>query len=399
MESSSVRLHFLNEEEMVATRDWRKALRSQPAYRIVNKTIRGQTHFITIVSITGIFILICLYLYPKNQEKTFLTHEKNIQTQYNYTYPLTRPILKNSIYTFRIGIIADLDTNSLKANTKNTWYSYLKTGYLIYDPRKQHVNIKWDNKEPIELTTNYALKGRGMELSELVVFNGKLLTFDDRTGLVYEIIDNKNVIPWILLMDGDGKTTKGFKSEWATVKNEQLYIGSMGKEWTTANGDFENSNPQFIKKVTIDGKVEHINWIKEYNSVREILNIRWPGYMIHESAVWSDLHKKWYFLPRRCSTEKYDEVLDEKRGCSALISADENFKHIHLTDIFNTKNTRGFSSFKFIPSSNDSVIVALRTEEINGKTATYIMAFTVDGTIIMDDQYISDVKYEGLEFI
>lgn len=42
-----------------------------------------------------------------------------------------------------------------------------------------------------------------MELSELVTFNGHVLTFDDRTGLVFEIIGDK-VVPWTILMDGDG---------------------------------------------------------------------------------------------------------------------------------------------------------------------------------------------------
>lgn len=47
-----------------------------------------------------------------------------------------------------------------------------------------------------------------MELSELVTFNGKLLSFDDRTGLIYEIVNNKP-IPWVLLTDGDGSVSKG----------------------------------------------------------------------------------------------------------------------------------------------------------------------------------------------
>lgn len=93
-----------------------------------------------------------------------------------------------------------------------------------------------------------------MELSELVVFNGKLLTFDDRTGLVY-VIEKDNTYPWLLLMDGDGKTSKGFKSEWATVKDQVLYVGSMGKEWTTSSGDFENNNPMFVKAITVHGEV------------------------------------------------------------------------------------------------------------------------------------------------
>lgn len=64
--------------------------------------------------------------------------------------------------------------------------------------------MTWDNKEPIRLTTSYSLKDRGMELSELVVFDGRLLTFDDRTGIIYEIA-NDGAIPWVLLMDGDGR--------------------------------------------------------------------------------------------------------------------------------------------------------------------------------------------------
>ena len=32
------------------------------------------------------------------------------------------------------------------------------------------------------------------------------------------------------------------------------------------------------------------------------------GYMIHESGRWSDVHQKWFFLPRKLSRESYDEV-------------------------------------------------------------------------------------------
>lgn len=44
-----------------------------------------------------------------------------------------------------------------------------------------------------------------MELSELVVFDGRLLTFDDRTGIVYEIVNEQKMVPWVLLVDGDGR--------------------------------------------------------------------------------------------------------------------------------------------------------------------------------------------------
>ncbi|KAJ8986115.1 hypothetical protein NQ317_005585 [Molorchus minor] len=248
-----------------------------------------------------------------------------------------------------------------------------------------------------------------MELSELVTFDGRLLTFDDRTGIVYEIVNN-NVIPWLLLMDGNGMNGKGFKSEWATVKDEVLHVGSMGKEWTTPSGDFENNNPQYIKAVTTKGQVSHINWIEEYKRIRQVLDIYWPGYMIHESGVWSAVHRRWFFLPRRCSKEPYNESLDEHRGCSVLISTDEKVYDVKavtvscVIKILCSLNTQfeaypGFSSFKFIPTSNDNVIVALRTEELEGKTATYITAFTVAGMSCWMILYVADLKYEGFEFI
>lgn len=36
--------------------------------------------------------------------------------------------------------------------------------------------------------------------------------------------------------------------------------------------------------------------------------------MIHESGQWSDIHNKWFFLPRRASNETYTEAADETRG-------------------------------------------------------------------------------------
>lgn len=157
-----------------------------------------------------------------------------------------------------LGIIADLDQKSKSDNEKNTWYSYFQKGYLSYSPTKKTIVISWDKSEPLRLTSNFALKGRGMELSELVVFDGRLLTCEDRTGMIYEISGDK-IFPWIILLDGNGRNTKGFKCEWATVKGETLYVGSMGKEWTTASGEFASYDPMFIKTINHFGQVNNTN--------------------------------------------------------------------------------------------------------------------------------------------
>lgn len=53
-----------------------------------------------------------------------------------------------------------------------------------------------------------------------------------------------------------------------------------------------------------------------------------------------------------------------------------------------------------MPGSNDSIIVALKTEEVNGLTATYITVFDMKGKIFIDDEKVeTEYKFEGFEFI
>ncbi|EDV91208.1 soluble calcium-activated nucleotidase 1 [Drosophila grimshawi] len=397
-------------------RDWRTALRT-PTYRIGNRTVRFNYHFALLVFCA--FILALLFLYARQGSRSssdgYWLRSKShndlgvmaaaLAAAYNATYPLTPPLsVQGGLVNYRIAMIADLDTSSkiVKGDGSETWRSYLKKGYLTYLPKKHEIQINWDDGAPVTLESSFALKGRGMELSELVTFNGKLLSFDDRTGLIYEIANDK-AIPWLILLDGDGHSAKGFKSEWATVKDHTLYVGSMGKEWTTSMGDYQNNNPMFVKAISITGEVRSLTWAENYKKLRlHSAQISWPGYMIHESGVWSPVHQRWFFLPRRCSKEKYNETLDEHMGCNILVSANEDFNVIETINLEagNTTPTHGFSSFKFLPNTEDTIIVALKSEELNGKTSTFVTAFNLEGkTLLAETRIETEYKYEGFEFI
>lgn len=126
--------------------------------------------------------------------------------RYNDTYPLSPPQRNPEGVRYRIAVIADLDTQS-RGSQEHTWFSYLKKGYLVLSDSGDRVTVEWDKDESM-LQSHLAEKGRGMELSELVVFNGKLYAVDDRTGVVYQIEGNK-VVPWVILPDGDGTVGKG----------------------------------------------------------------------------------------------------------------------------------------------------------------------------------------------
>lgn len=126
--------------------------------------------------------------------------------RYNDTYPLSVPQRTPGGTRYRIALIADLDTGS-KAQEENTWFSYLKKGYLTLSNSGDKVAVEWDKGHKV-LQSHLAEKGRGMELSDLVVFNGKLYSVDDRTGVVYQI-EGSRAVPWVILPDGDGTVGKG----------------------------------------------------------------------------------------------------------------------------------------------------------------------------------------------
>ncbi|KAM4750971.1 soluble calcium-activated nucleotidase 1b isoform 2-T2 [Anableps anableps] len=315
---------------------------------------------------------------------------------YNDTYPLSPPERTQHGIRYRIGVIADLDTAS-QSSKDQTWFSYMKRGYVTVSESADRLEVEWD-ADTVTLESSLAEKGRGMELSELVAFNGHLYSVDDRTGVVYRI-EGSRAVPWVILPDGDGSVSKGFKAEWLAVKDEHLYVGGLGKEWTTTSGEFVNNNPEWVKVIDHKGGVEHENWVPYYNALRRAAGIKPPGYLIHESAAWSERLQRWFFLPRRASHEHYDEAADERRATNLLLSCPADFRHVTTQRVGPFNPTHGFSSFKFVPDTDDQVILALKSEEDAGRIATYIIAFTLDGRMLMPETKIGDVKYEGLEFI
>lgn len=69
----------------------------------------------------------------------------------------------------------------------------------------------------------------------------------------------------------------GFKAEWLAVKDHHLYVGGLGKEWTTTEGEFVNNNPEWVKVVGFRGDVQHENWVPKYKSLKLAAGIEPPG--------------------------------------------------------------------------------------------------------------------------
>lgn len=304
-------------------------------------------------------------------------------------------------------IVADLDQQSrvLTSSSVLLFKSILLEGHLQYQQdNNNRILIEWN--KPVEIFTKHNEGGRGLELSELVLTpNGKLLSCDDRTGLVYEHINQNGeeiVVPRYVLTEGLGDTNKGMKIEWATVKKDTTWFGSFGKEFTAPDGSIVHENNFWVATIDANGDIKRYQWKSVYDKIRMLLGASWPGYVIHEAVTWSSIHNLWVFLPRRVSSEPYNDVKDEKRGSNKMILGNEYLSSFEVRTVGKLTPERGFSAFRFIPGTQDQVILALKSEEeaSTGKQRTFITAFTIQGETIMEETLVPvPYKFEGLEFL
>jgi soluble calcium-activated nucleotidase 1 len=241
-----------------------------------------------------------------------------------------------------------------------------------------------------QLISLIAEGGRGAEFSELVMFGKRLVTFDDRTGLLCEIRNQNQLVPRQILMTGSGdESFKGYKSEWATLWGDQLIVGSHGK----------SPAEEWVKLLDSNYGVTSLDWHDRYQRMREALGVGEAGYVIHEAAEWHPYRREWLFFPRKVSTESFDEPVDEReRGANTLVIASEDFSTIRTLSVGERLPDRGISSFKLLPGHPNECI-ALRSMEISGKTQSYLFCFNLDGEVLQEDLFIGDYKCEGVEIL
>ncbi|CAG7721507.1 unnamed protein product, partial [Allacma fusca] len=298
-----------------------------------------------------------------------------------------QPVPTDEGFKFQLGIISDLDQ---RAKTKDSqgqdeWISYLLTGNLFlkykeHGSKDAKITIQWEEGKPAGLKSGLNVAGRGMELSELIVYRKELLACDDRSGVVYRILPSFGekdkvqwkVVPWVILAGGDGNSTKAFKCEWATEKDGNLWIGSHGT----------SEDLSYVKEISPSGVVTHHDWRDHYRKMAKAVGVTPPGYVVHEAAGWCDSDKKWIFIPRKISFEGFVYEKDFYKASNKIILANENFSDIQLHGLAGeVMPSHGVSSFKWLPlaGTNNHYIVALKAEEIGNEQATFILAFDMEG--------------------
>lgn len=446
-----------------------------------------------------------------------------------------------------LGLVTDLDRESCRERNAatgrtsptacaraNVWVSILKRGILHVVRKRarlrasQHTDpsLQPHNKTAVEWIDETTLESvrpldsvqrsmsehnnRGMELSELTWFHGRLLAPDDRTGAVVEIssphgtlsssatarlgLDSSSHVPpsvaqraAAVLRGRDGQ--HAFKAEWMVIKDDTLVIGGHGRPYTDAAGHAISDDPLWVNQLSLnkqhqthpEGKnkatslafvlsavlsnvdetppflrvMDQQNWADRYKALERAAgvvvdgddvdnnnNSGSSGFLMHEAVLWSHSRRQWIFLPRRRSVLPFDARTVATMGWNGVLVADEHFTAIqlrHIRDLADPSGLRGFSAAMFLPGSDERVVVALRTIEVEGDAAlvdaqvgaaaaanggdvgsnrvtglnekggkgkwarvtkTFLSAFNIDtGEMVMNEDLVGDQKFEGLTIL
>lgn len=299
---------------------------------------------------------------------------------------------------YEFGVVADLDLNS-RDPQEFIWRSYLKKGRAVRlssRPQRDRFTVVWD--EELELQSSTATRNRSMELSELVLFRRLLLAFCDYSGIAYKIDASTGKVfqRWVIA-DGNGNEPKPFKAEWAVIKDDHVWLGSIGFEWYGKSGEILHRNAEWVKVIDFNGMIRNLDWHPVYQAIRTVTNTTLPGYIWHEAVEWEPARRLWIMLPRFASnTSKYTPGHEHQDTTNMLIIADERFVNIQVKFLEHHEMGYGFTSIKRLPGSRHLFMV-LRVKEEATETHTQAAIIDLDGKFYTDPPYIQvgARKYEG----
>lgn len=303
---------------------------------------------------------------------------------------------------YAFSIVADLDLQS-RDPEKFLWRSYLKKGRVLRVSgrmERDRFTIAFD--EELELKSHTATRNRSMELSELVLYDRLLIAFCDYSGIAYKIDPNtgKTFQRWAIA-DGDGNEPKPFKGEWATIKGDTIWLGSIGFEWYGADGEVVHRNAEWVKLIDTHGHIRNLNWHPVYQAIRSATNTTGPGYLWHEAIEWVPHSRIWVMLPRFGSnTSRYRPGMEHSDTSNLLIVADEGFEDIRVRRLDNHDAAYGFTSVRRLPGSH-TLFMVLRVSEIGEEHRTQAAIIDLEGNFYTDPPYIEvgARKFEGLAFL
>lgn len=329
-------------------------------------------------------------------------------------------------------MIADLDGMSYLNET--TSYSLLSR--LNYSPSNggsllyKNIGIVISNDYPLGL-------------SDLILFNGNVLVIDDKTGMVLKLVPYQqtaapqymNMYPTATVKHWASTEAK-FKTEWMTIKDDCLYVGSVGKKYihvtapppppqqqvlqqyqSVVDDDDDDNRSMYVYIFNgLGGIGDHQqpsaikeNWTHVYHMARHALNITEPGFVLHEAVHFSHKLRHWFLAPRKCSPLAFDVNTFDAIGCNVILEMDEDMTQVlRITHLPIVERDLGFSAIHPYHNDDDNhgcdgddddddQWVGLLTRENASMQQTYFIHFNNNnGQILYGPCLFSSKKFEGI---
>ena len=236
-----------------------------------------------------------------------------------------------------------------------------------------------------EKTKNVKIDGD--EYSDLIRYNGKLLTCCDATGIVFWV-DPKNADKNI----EEDAILNGASSETIVARPQHIIThkdgSAMKLEWMTSypsgvpgkdhllmggHGTTEKHKEVFILNA-LNNTIESYNWGPFYNKIAKHLNVQSTGYVVNEAIVYSEDHQCLVVAPRVISrSEPYSELVSYNNGCGKVLllscSNNKSFnveRTIVLEDYVDKDNNDSNSyhwGFSAIQSFGKKHFIGVQTQE------------------------------------
>jgi soluble calcium-activated nucleotidase 1 len=141
----------------------------------IRKNYKFRSQFIYLVLIVLIFLIVYIIMPTNRHLIRYNTIYEPLNkspsiVKYNATYPLTVPIInvQKKVTIYKIGMIADLDTNSRKSKNDNVYTSYFKKGHLTVSSSHSSFEFMW-TADTKEITSGYSLKGKILHHHEIII--------------------------------------------------------------------------------------------------------------------------------------------------------------------------------------------------------------------------------------
>lgn len=309
--------------------------------------------------------------------------------------------------------------------------SILLSGRLLHtqnEAEEPHFDVHFSDKE--EVYSYLHATGKNLYLSELVAFCGHIYVSDRNSGILYEVSTlskPSSLTPRQVLTSDGSSTPTAMAVEWAAVKSGMLFLGG--------NGAADNS--QWIATVDPSGRTRYLNWDHEYSALQSAawLNTHYQT-LVHEAMIWSDVLNMWIVLPQ--VEERLESVPEFRSGGDhphiehsrvskhsielhnyQILIADSEFLNVQRVRLesvavslpWNVSHDvaelrAGFTSLKFLPHSQDKILVALLTVEHPKKcsdmsiAASFVVVLSLSGEILSSPVPIpAPHSFRGLEFL